>query len=59
MAIARVQARQETEQQALDSKKTQIEEKLTRAATKRVDPAEKARAYNAKVHEKVSSIVCD
>jgi len=46
---SRAQARMEEEQREIDTKKTQIEEKLTRAATLRVDPAEKARAYNQKV----------
>ena len=41
----------------MDSKKTQIEEKLNRAATKRPNPAEKARAYNAKVQEKLEHLV--
>jgi len=59
MALAKVHAKIENEQQALDSKKTQIEEKLTRAATKRSDPAEKARAYNAKVQEKLEHLVSE
>jgi len=42
---------------ALDTKKFQIEEKLTRAAVKRTDPAEKARAYNAKVQERLENLV--
>lgn len=54
MAQARAQARQEEEQRELDSKKTQIEEKLSRAAENRVDLSEKAKAHNAKVQEKVS-----
>ena len=53
---SRAQARMEEEQREIDTKKTQIEEKLTRAATLRVDPAEKARAYNQKVQEKVTNI---
>jgi len=54
-----VQTRDFTEQEALVNKKTKIEEKLTRAATKRADPAEKARAYNAKVQEKLSTMAVD
>ena len=46
MAIARVQEKQEQELRELEEKMTLIEEKLTRAATNRADPAEKARAYN-------------
>jgi len=42
---------------ALDTKKFQIEEKLTRAAVKRCDPAEKARDHNAKVLEKLENLV--
>ena len=57
MALARAQQRQEEELRELDSKKTQIEEKLTRAATNRPDPAEKARAYNQRVQERLSSLV--
>lgn len=49
-------ARHEEEQRQVDSKKTQIEEKLSRAASNRNDPAEKARAYNAKYQEKLSTI---
>lgn len=54
-----MQTKIENEQHAKDSKKSQIEEKLTRAATKRTDPAEKARAYNAKVQEKLESLVSE
>jgi len=57
LAAAKKQSKVEKEEQALDSKKTQIEEKLTRAATKRQDPAEKARAYNAKVQERRETLV--
>jgi len=59
MALAKIQSKIENEQQAMDSKKSQIEEKLTRAATKRTDPAEKARAYNAKVQEKLETLVTE
>ena len=54
--MARAQARLEEEQREMDTKKTQIEEKLTRAATLRIDPAEKARTHNQKVQEKVTNI---
>lgn len=46
MALARAQNHQEEEQRELDSKKSAIEEKLTRAASLRVDPSEKAREHN-------------
>lgn len=45
-ARERVQRIQEEEQREADLKKTQIAEKLNRAATNRADPAEKARVYN-------------
>lgn len=48
-ARERVQRIQEEEQREADLKKTQIAEKLNRAATNRADPAEKARVYNQKV----------
>ena len=48
-ARERVQRIQEEEQREADIKKTQIAEKLNRAATNRADPAEKARVYNQKV----------
>lgn len=57
--MERAQARTLLEQQALDTKKSLIEEKLCRAANKRADPAEKARAYNAKVQEKLSTMATD
>lgn len=59
MALARAQARQQEEQRELDSKKSAIEEKLNRAAIKRADPSEKAREHNAKVHEKVTSVMSE
>lgn len=46
MAQARAQARVEEEQREIDSKKTLIEEKLTRAAENRVDLSEKAKVHN-------------
>jgi len=54
--LTRAQARLEEEQREMDTKKSQIEEKLTRAATLRIDPAEKARTHNLKVQEKVTNI---
>jgi len=53
----RAQARLQEEQREIDSKKTQIEEKLTRAANLRSDPAEKAKVHNQKVQEKVTNAV--
>ena len=55
----RDRARIAEERKELDTKKTQIEEKLVRAANNRADPAEKARAYNQKVQEKLTVIASD
>lgn len=43
----------------MDLKMFAIEEKLNRAATKRVDPSEKARSHNQKVQEKLSNVVTE
>merc|ERR1711893_440911 len=58
-ALERCQARQEEEQRELDEKKTLIETKLSRAAENRNDPAEKARAYNAKDQAKLSNMASE
>ena len=59
MALARAQARQRDEQRELDSKKSAIEDKLTRAANNRADPSEKAREHNQRVQEKVTTVMSE
>jgi len=40
-------------------RKQAIEERLTRAAEKRLDPSEKAREHNLKVQEKLTSMTTE